>query len=220
VEDARRRAAGLSALDPFRTMQQAIEAQVRSPYLRDLLLRYATYNGSDPRRAPATLNCIAHVELAMGCWGVRGGLYALVEALVTVAERLGVQVQTGQPVERILTHRRRVTGVRTADGRTLSADAVIANADVAHVVTDLLAGQRHRLKAKGAPSTSGYTAIVRQRGTASPAAPHEVLFPSPYREEFADLFDRQRAPREPPSTCATRASPTTCRCGSRPPARS
>jgi len=191
-------ARALTALDPFRTMQRAIDAQVRSPYLRDLLARYATYNGSDPRHAPATLNCIAHVELSMGCWGVQGGLYALVQALVRVAERLGVVVRTRSPVAEILVDGGQVGGVRLASGETLRSRAVVANADVAHVVTDLLprSAARRGPRASGAMSTSGTTLIVRHQGRPD-AAPHEVLFPQPYREEFADLFDARRPPRVP-----------------------
>jgi phytoene dehydrogenase-like protein len=55
-------------VDPLSSMKGAIEKRVSSPALRQLLLRYATYNGSDPLTAPATLNCIAHVELCATCW--------------------------------------------------------------------------------------------------------------------------------------------------------
>ena len=34
--------------------------------------RYATYSGSSPYRAPATLACIPHVESRYGCWYPRG----------------------------------------------------------------------------------------------------------------------------------------------------
>ncbi len=54
--------------DPFRTMQQAISQHVKSPKLRQLLGRFATYVGGSPYLAPATLNVIAHVELAGGVW--------------------------------------------------------------------------------------------------------------------------------------------------------
>ena len=60
----------LAAIDPMRSMAAGIDRHVRDPHLRVLLRRYATYNGSDPRQAPATLNCIAHIELSLGGFGV------------------------------------------------------------------------------------------------------------------------------------------------------
>src|SRR5690606_617972 len=65
----------LMKIDPMRSMAAAIESRVSEPHLRDLLLRYATYNGSHPWRAPATLNCIAWVELGLGCYGIKGGMF-------------------------------------------------------------------------------------------------------------------------------------------------
>ena len=183
------------AIDPLRTMWGAIKKRVRDPHLRQLLARYATYNGSDVRRAPATLNCIAHVELAGGGYGVEGGIAALVRALVRTAERLGVRFHYEAPVESI-----RVDGVVrgvVTGGREIEAPVVVANADAAFVRDVLLpAGVRHGLSHRGDPSMSGWTAVLRAaRG--EPRVAHTVLFPTDYEAEFADIFDADRPPRDP-----------------------
>jgi len=185
-----RRLATLRHIDPLRTMEEAIRSFVREPHLIDVLMRYATYNGSDPRRAPATLNCIAHVELALGSWGVRGGMFEIVGALHATATSLGVEFVFDSPAQRIDTHVGMVASVHT-DTTTYPADAVVANADVAHVLTDLL-GQR---AAEREPSTSGWTAVLRARRR--DCAPNTVLFPADYRAEFRDLFDRRVSPSDP-----------------------
>ncbi len=186
----------VTRIDGLRSMRAAIEAHVRSPHLRDLLARYATYNGSDPRRAPATLNCIAHVELALGGYGVEGGIGALVDALVGVARGAGVTLRTDAPVDAIELDRGRVVAARVGEER-VAADVVVANAEVAHVLADLLPrGVRHGVPADGEPSTSGWNGL-----TAAPADPtraaHTVLFPERYEQEFVDLFDRRRPPADP-----------------------
>lgn len=186
----------LRDLDPWRTMRGAIHATVREPHLRMLLARYATYNGSDPRRAPATLNCIAHVELTLGAWGVEGGIQALVHALVRVAGRLGVTLQAGVPVAGLIVERGRARGVELADGRRLEARVVVANADLAHVRGQLAPPDvARRLRGLTEPSMSGWTAVLRARRGARVA--HQVLFPTVYDEEFRDLFDRDRPPSDP-----------------------
>jgi len=191
-------------IDATRTMLDGIRAHVRDPYLRDLLMRYATYNGSDPRRAPATLNCIAQVELGYGGWGVRGGVYTLIEHLVAHARHLGVTFRYNAPVQSIEVEvarrgplRRdhaRVVGVRCADGTHREATAVVANADAAHVFSDLLPPAQRR--ETGAPSMSGWTAIVRARRRSDRTA-HTVVFPANYALEFEEIFDRGRTPTEP-----------------------
>lgn len=193
----------LPRIDPLSTMAGAIRRRVRSPELRALLLRYATYNGSDPRRAPATLNCIAHVELALGGYGVEGGVYAMVRALEAAARRVGVVIETGRPVQRLVVEGGRVAGVSLADGAVLPARAVVLNADAAllHRGPEGLVppGAPGALPAPKVPSTSGWTAILRARRREGPEArvAHEVLFPARYEAEFEDLFDHRRPPVEP-----------------------
>jgi phytoene desaturase len=185
--------ADLSAIDPLRTMAGAISAKVRDPHVRAVLLRYATYNGSDPRKAPATLNCIAHVELALGGYGVKGGIRAVVEALTRAAERLGVRFRYDERVERIEVVGGLVKGVRTARG-SVPADVVVSNAEAVHTLADLVGNRT----APAPTSTSGWTAVARASVLPDlPRVAHEVSFPADYDEEFADLFDRKRVPIEP-----------------------
>lgn len=182
----------LVAIDPLRSMDAAIRAKVREPHLRDVLLRFATYAGSDPRRAPATLSCIAHVELALGGFGVAGGIHALVGALARTAERLGVELQTGRAVRVVRVERGRVVGVDTDQG-AFDAEVVVSNAETRHLLGTLLPG---RSTPRPATSTSGWNAIVAATRTPGRAG-HTVLFPNVYDHEFRDLFDRNLAPDEP-----------------------
>ncbi len=191
-----RQLTSLSRIDPLRTMQQAIHSLVQDDHLRAILMRYATYNGSDVRRAPATLNCIAHVELALGGFGVKGGISALVDALVQTAEDLGVKILYNTPVDRVLTVGKRVVGV-FADGRSHSADAVVVNADPAHLSADLLLpGRRDGVRPSPEPSMSGWTGVFAATRTPGRAA-HTVVFAPDYEQEFIDLFDHGRPPTSP-----------------------
>ncbi|MBK9366044.1 MAG: phytoene desaturase [Deltaproteobacteria bacterium] len=196
--------AGFGRVDPFRSMWAAICNKVKHPLLRVILARYATYNGSDPRSAPATLNCIAHVEIGLGGYGVRGGVYELVRALVRVAERQGVRLRASSPVESLTVERGRAVGVTLRGGEALRASAIVCNADVAHLHEHLLPkAQRRVVAAPETPSMSGWTGLVRARrrvGQDARAA-HTVLFPEDYLEEFADIFDRDRPPQAPTVYC-------------------
>ncbi len=184
----------MGRIDPLRSLASAVRAQLSSPHLRDVMMRYATYNGSDPRHAPATLLCIAYVDLALGGFGIEGGIGALIDALVRVAERLGVRFVYGAWVEAIERRGAAVSGVRAAAERW-RADAVVVNADVAHLRSTLLPDRRVPDRG-GPPSTSAWNAILKARAPAL-TAPHTVLFPEDYEQEFADLFDRERPPADP-----------------------
>jgi 1-hydroxycarotenoid 3,4-desaturase len=187
--------AELRHIDALGTLGAAIEARVKNPYLRCVLKRFATYNGSDVRRAPATLGCIAHVELGLGGYGVRGGMHALAEALLQAALRVGVRFELSTPVSRILRDGSRITGVLRESGAPLLADQVVVNADVGALRRGLLPGFTLGGRSANLPSMSAYSANVKARRRARPA--HQVLFPRDYDAEFADIFDSGRVPREP-----------------------
>lgn len=185
----------LTRIDALRTMLRAIETTVRSRHLRHLLMRYATYNGSDVRRAPGTLGCIAHVELALGGYGVQGGMYELIRALERAARLARVEIRRGERVERILAPKGRVEGVRISGGAMLKAERVVSGTDAVLLWSDFVAGPTPR-----APhpemSMSAHTALIKATRVEARAA-HTVLFPENYSAEFEDIFDRRREPIEP-----------------------
>lgn len=185
-------------VDPLSSMKGAIEKRVTSPALRQLLLRYATYNGSDPLTAPATLNCIAHVELSLGGFGIRGGMAAVRDVLHEACRKVGVDVRTGTPVTRLVEDGGRVRGVVVGDA-TVRADAVVVNADVAWLREAGLPSVDAALPKPAPLSMSGATMVLkarRRRGDRGRVA-HEVLFCADYAAEFDDIFRRRRGPRDP-----------------------
>ena len=90
----------VTAIRPFDTMWRALSAHFLDPRLRQLFGRYATYCGSSPFAAPATLMLVAHVEQA-GVWLVEGGMQRLAEALERLAVSLGVRFRYNAHVEAI-----------------------------------------------------------------------------------------------------------------------
>jgi 1-hydroxycarotenoid 3,4-desaturase len=194
-----RQMSAIRDIDPMTTMWKAITSRVDSPHLRKLLARYATYNGSDPRQAPATLNCISWVELGMGSWGIDGGMFRLPEALEQVARSLGVSFRFGVEVRSL---RRDAGGwslhFSEAD-EAFGADCVVANADVSHLTDDLLApGDAGRAPDSGPSSMSGWNGVLRaRRRPRHERPPHQVVFPADYMAEFEDIFDRGEVPSDP-----------------------
>lgn len=188
----------LPQIDAFRSVHEGVASFFRDARLRQLFDRYATYNGSDPYRAPATLNIIPYVEYRLGGFYVRGGMYALVRSLHDVAVGLGVRFLFGSSVDTIETGDGRVRGVRV-DGAMHAADAVISNADAVYTMTRLLpqSERRKRKYARLEPSCSGLVFLWGVRGIHAQLAHHNIFFSKNYREEFEDIFTRLQPPADP-----------------------
>jgi phytoene desaturase len=190
-------------IDGWRTMSRAIQSFRFSPYLHQLLCRFATYVGSDPFRAPATLNVIAHVELNEGVWYPEGGVYRIVEALTRLAEELGVQIECARAVQQLEIVNGKVQGVICADGTLEKTRAVIANADVTSVYSSWLSAhsaaaqtRARRLQAYE-PSCSAFILLLGVQGHHPQLAHHNIFFSSDYRREFREIFVEGTPPTEP-----------------------
>jgi phytoene desaturase len=121
------------------------------------------------------------------------------EALRTLAEQRGVEIQYGAPVERIEVEGGRATGVRLADGARLTADVVLANADLTYVYRDLLPDERlaERLARKRYSCSTisflwGLGRVFEQLGA------HTLFLCDDYRESF-DAIVRRHSLADNPS---------------------
>ncbi len=188
---------------PWQTLRQLGRRHLRDPRLRMLLDRYATYTGSDPRRAPAALAVVPYVEQTFGAWYVSGGLRVLGAAVHERALLRGVTVRTGAAVAAVTLDAGRVSGVRLQDGEQVAADVVVSDADARHLYDDLLpravtGGARRRLR-RATPSLSGFVLLLALRGRTPDLAHHTVLFPDDYDAEFDAVFGRDARPVEDPT---------------------
>jgi len=185
-------------IDPFRKVNQAVKSFFNDPRLVQLFNRYATYNGSDPFQAPATLNIIPYVENELGGFYIQGGMYRLVEALEKVAKKLGVELYTSTRVEKIKQLNGKITGLMIA-GEFIPADYVVCGADVVESFNTLLdnhSDQRQKLNDLE-PSLSGMIFLWGVNRTFPELAHHNIIFSRDYELEFSQIFKEFRAPDDP-----------------------
>jgi phytoene desaturase len=161
-----------------------------SPRLRAAFTYQDVYMGLSPFHAPATFSLTPYSELAHGVWYPKGGMYRIVEVLAALAEESGVTFAYDEPVSRIEVEGGRASGVVLGDGRTLPADVVVANADLAYVYRRLLP-DRAAADAIGRKTFSG-SAISFFWGVDRvypELRPHTLFLGDSYRENF-DRIER------------------------------
>ena len=194
--------ATLTALGPLSNLWSSLGRQFTDPRLRQLFARYATYTGSSPWQAPATLMLIAQVEMA-GVWSVDGGMHALASCLERLARERGAVFRYGVACEHIELQHGRVCGVRLANDDTLRADSVVFNGDTAALRAGLLGEPTRRAVKPKAPqrSLSAITWALHAPTAALALDRHNVFFQrtdtASYADEFSDIFQRGRLPQAP-----------------------
>ena len=195
----RRAGPGLLGISPFASLWDELGRYFKDSRLRQLFARYATYCGSSPFTAPATLMLIAHAE-QLGVWQVAGGMHRLAEVFAARAQAAGAVFRYGSVISNILARNGRVAGVELADGERIEAGHVVANADVAALEAGLFGTAAQSAVAgmtKGAAkSLSAVTWAATGQGAGFALAHHNVFFTEDYPAEFR-ILAQGRLPSDP-----------------------
>lgn len=189
----------LRQISPFNILWSALGEHFTDPRLRQLFGRYATYCGSSPFLAPATLMLVAHVE-RVGVWYVEGGMHALARAIAALATASGVAFRYGAKVAKIATAGGRVREVMLEDRERLEADAIVLNADVAALTSGIFGASLCAAAPRTARkdrSLSAVTFAMTARTSGMPLVRHNVAFSRDYRGEFDAIASRDRTPDDP-----------------------
>ncbi|MDG2459880.1 MAG: phytoene desaturase family protein [Luminiphilus sp.] len=189
----------LIAARPSPNLWQALGQFFSDERLRQLFARYATYVGSSPLSAPATLMLIAHVELE-GVWLVEGGMHRLAKALATLGQELGIDLHLNTHVNEVLVKKGRAAGVRLEDGTVLPADVVVFNGDTDALATGQLGSEVMRAvkpRPRQKRALSALTWCIKGNSSGFELDHHNVFFESNYPSEFSTIFSEREVPTKP-----------------------
>lgn len=188
-------------LQSYRSVYGLVSRYVQDEHIRQVLSFQTLLVGGNPFDTTSIYALIQHLEREWGVWFAMGGTGSIVDALVRLFEELGGALVLGSPVERIEIEHGRATGVRLSDGRFLTADIVISNADVTSTWKHLLpAGTASRQwNARLDRMRYSMSLVVIYFGTnrtyrddpANSLAHHNIILGPRYEELLRDIFDRK-----------------------------
>jgi phytoene desaturase len=188
----------LFSLKPLSQHYSHMAAYFDEPRLKSAFTFQDVYMGLSPFEAPATFSMMPYTELAHGVWYPKGGMYRVVEALMEIARQAGVEFAFSTAVKQIELNGKRAKGVILENEGRLSADAVLANADLPYVYQNLL------------PPDEQAAQLARKRYSCSvisffwgidrpyPAlGPHTLFLADDYRANFDEIMRDLTIPANP-----------------------
>lgn len=171
----------------FSTLNHENERQLSHPKLVQLFNRYATYNGSDPYRAPGVLQSIPHLEFGEGAWFPEGGMVEITNSLTALAKRKGVEFHFGEQVEKFDIQKDVIKGIFTSKKR-YEADLVVCNTDILPAYRKLMPDQKapERILSQNRSSSAlifywGINTVIPELDV------HNILFSTNYKAEFESI---------------------------------
>lgn len=181
----------------FKSLNSYNEQQFKSPKTVQLFNRYATYNGSNPYKAPAMLSLIPHLEHNEGLFYPKGGMISITNALYRLALKQGVIFKFNTKVDKIIRSEGQVKGL-VVDGENLFCNLVVSNMDVYFTYKILL--DEHLKAQKILQQERSSSAFIFYWGIAASFEQlnlHNIFFAADYKAEFESLFETGQAYHDP-----------------------
>lgn len=184
-------------LNLFRTMHYQNATTFKNKKTVQIFDRYATYNGSNPYKAPALLNIIPHLEFGFGAYLPKNGMHQITKHLHQLALSLGIEIKLNAPVEKINLQNNKVVGL-TSNGVFYECDSVLSDIDIHSVYEHLLPKEfKPKKLLSQEKSSSAYVFYFGINKEFNELDVHNILFSENYKEEFDCLFNEQKPYHDP-----------------------
>jgi phytoene desaturase len=156
------------------------------------------YLGLSPYDAPATYSLLQYTELAEGVWYPVGGMYAAIQALVKIAEKLGVKFVYNTAVKKMKEDKGKIKSVITKHGLEISADIFVGNADLPYIYKELLPENTEAKKLDNKLYTCSTIMFYWGVDKEYPQiAHHNVFLGGDYKASFDQIFNDNTLPDVP-----------------------
>lgn len=192
----------LIGMDPMKSMDQITKKYFEDKHLQQLFNFMIMYIGSSPYHAPAVLSQLTHVQLGLGIYYVKGGMYKIAEAMQTLLDEMGVTYSLNSSVRKITTDGKKATGIILEDGEEIRADLVVSNLEAIPTYQTLL---KDIPTAKGAaedlekfsPTVSGLVLLLGVNKKYEELAHHNFFFSEDPELEFHTIFNEGKPALDP-----------------------
>lgn len=184
----------------FSTISKDVRKEFKDERLRQILEFPVLFLGAKPSNTPSFYNFMNYADFGLGTWHPEKGMYAVVEAMVTLAQSLGVQFITNANVSKILVnHNKKVEGL-VVNGEAILVDIVLSGADYHH--TETLLDKHNRMyseeywdKKVFAPSSLlfyvGFDKKIEN------VTHHTLFFDTSFEKHANEIYDSKKWPKDP-----------------------
>jgi phytoene desaturase len=175
----------------FNSLHKHNEKRFTTPEAIQLFDRFATYNGSNPYKAPGMLSLIPHLEQNEGTFYPKGGMISITNALYQLALKKGVEFCFDTPVNRIIHHEGKVRGIVVND-QNIGADLVVSNMDAfltqGHLLRNPFEAKKILKQERSSSAVIFYWGVAREFDRLHL---HNIFFSADYKKEFECLFQKK-----------------------------
>jgi len=183
----------------FKTIEKEVRSRFANEKLAKILEFPVLFLGAKPAQTPSFYSFMNYADFGLGTWYPKHGMYAVVQAIKTLATELGVQFETGATVEKIEVENGKVQGI-IVNGQRRETTIILSGADYHH--SETLLDKSYRMYSEKywesrvfAPSALLFYVGFDKR--LSDIDHHMLFFDADFEQHAKDIYDNPRWPESP-----------------------
>ncbi|WP_405605259.1 phytoene desaturase family protein [Polaribacter sp. Asnod1-A03] len=184
----------------FSTIKSQVRKKIKNTKLIKILEFPVLFLGAKPSNTPAFYNFMNYADFGLGTWHPRGGMYSVIEGMISLAESLGVKFETNANVEKIITDDTKNVIALKVNGKEIKSNLVLSGADYHHTETLLndevkQYSEKYWDKKTFAPSSLlFYVGFDKKIENVSH---HTLFFDSDFDLHAKEIYDNPKWPTDP-----------------------
>ncbi|MCB0487456.1 MAG: phytoene desaturase family protein [Cyclobacteriaceae bacterium] len=196
-----RLARGVFKLHVFQSISKHIRSYFKSPRLIQLLEFPVLFLGASPQDTPALYSLMNYADMKLGTWYPKGGMYEIVDAMVSLAKEKGVRFEFNSEVSALTMNSTKVKEIQIKGSKSVKVDAVVAGADYHHVEQHLLPRQFRKYSEsywqsrKLAPSSIIFYLGVNKK--LDNLLHHNLFFDEDFQQHTQEIYESPQWPTAP-----------------------
>ncbi|MEI7670231.1 MAG: phytoene desaturase family protein, partial [Pseudomonadota bacterium] len=185
----------------YKSVYGLVADYIKSPKLRQALCTAPLLLGGNPKTASAIYFLVHILEQRYGVHYAMGGTGALVEALILLAKRQGINIEYNKNVCDMQIADGRIHTLLCEDGTSYNADRVVYNGDPAYLYRHIIARNKQslftKIKSKYNAASMGLLVVYFVcKKSYSEIAHHTVGFSKSYELVLKDIFDKGKLSKD------------------------
>lgn len=184
----------------FSSVRKQVRKNIKSPKLIKILEFPVLFLGAKPSNTPAFYNFMNYADFGLGTWHPRGGMYTVIEGMVSLAKTLGVHFTTNANVEKIITDTsNKVIGLQV-NGENIETELVLSGADYHHTETLLNQSLRQYSEKYWDKKTFAPSSLLFYVGfdkKIENVSHHTLFFDTDFDLHAKEIYDNPQWPTDP-----------------------
>ncbi|WP_299048471.1 phytoene desaturase family protein [uncultured Polaribacter sp.] len=184
----------------FSTIRKQVRKNIKNPKLIQILEFPVLFLGAKPSNTPAFYNFMNYADFGLGTWHPRGGMYKVIEGMVTLAKTLGVDFKTESNVEKIVVDAKKNVSALIVNGEKIETNLVLSGADYHHTEQLLDIDYRQYSASYWDKKTFAPSSLLFYVGfdkKIKNASHHTLFFDTDFDEHAKEIYDDPKWPKDP-----------------------